>query len=323
MKGGRALSSNWIEICVHTSREAVEAVSNKMIEIGLNGVEIEDSEVLTRNWTTTYGEIISLSAEEYPTEGAIVKGYASQAADTDHLVQEIDQLVNQLETYGLDPGPRQVSTRMVPEESWAHAWKKFYKPVQVTKRLTVKPRWETYQPKSDDEIVIELDPGMAFGTGTHPTTIQCLRLMEKWISPGDQVIDVGCGSGILSIAAAEMGAGSVLAVDLDEVAVQSAKENIGLSTCAERIEVRQGDLLQDIDGPAELIVANLLAEIILHFTGDLPRVLEAKGIFIGAGIVADKEKLVVDRLSQVGLEIMETLRDGDWVALAAKKMIKC
>lgn len=316
------MNKNWLEISVHINSEAVEAVTNKMLELGLNGVEIEDSEVLTRNWETPYGEIISLAPNEYPAEGAIVKGYLPDNNNHSDLVRQIKQLVDNLGEYGLDPGPGRVMLRNVAEESWAHAWKKFYKPIQVTERLTVKPRWEAYTPRTTGEIVIELDPGMAFGTGTHPTTLQCLRLMEKWLQPGMRMIDVGCGSGILSIAAAKMGA-LVLAIDLDAVAVESAKENVALSGHENLIQVLQGDLLQYQERSAHLIVANLLAEIILRLVEDLPSALLPGGIFIGAGIVANKADLVEEALSGVGLKIMERIHDEDWVAIVAKKMVEC
>lgn len=317
------MNKNWLEISVHTSSEAVEAVTNKMLELGLNGVAIEDSEVLTRDWESPYGEIISLSEDDYPAEGAIVKGYLPGNCNHSELVQQIKKLVDNLKGYGLDPGPGRVMLRNVTEESWAHAWKKFYKPIRVTEKLTVKPRWEEYTPQTTGEIVIELDPGMAFGTGTHPTTLQCLRLLEKWLQPGMHIIDVGCGSGILSIAAAKMGAKTVLAIDLDEIAVKSAKENVLLSGHEHQIQVLQGDLLQFQEKPAHLIVANLLAEIILRLVEDLPSALQPGGIFIGAGIVANKADLVEKALSEVGLKIMERIHDEDWVAIVAKKMVEC
>ena len=179
-------------------------------------------------------------------------------------------------TSGLDPGPAEVSCRIVSEESWEHAWKKYYKPVRVTERLIVCPVWEKADP-GQGGTVIRLDPGMAFGTGTHATTQMCLRLLEKHLRPGDRVIDVGCGSGILSIAAAKLGAGSVLAVDLDEVAVRKTRENAGLNGVQDRVSVRTGDLLEGVTEEADLILANLLAPIILRLARDLCRVLRPGG----------------------------------------------
>jgi len=164
-----------------------------------------------------------------------------------------------------------------------------------------------------------MDPGMAFGTGTHPTTILCLRALEKYLQPGDRVYDVGTGTAILSIAAVKLGADHVLAMDLDEVAVRSAEANIELNGVHERITVRQNNLLDGVDEQVDLVVANILAEVIVRFTDDVYRVLKPGGVFIASGIIAAREADVKAAMEASGLELVETIFIDDWVAIVAKK----
>ncbi|SFJ09309.1 50S ribosomal protein L11 methyltransferase [Thermoflavimicrobium dichotomicum] len=310
---------NWLELSVHTSSEAVEAVSNLLQEVGAEGVSIEDPEVLNRHWENQYGEIIELKKEDYPEYGVIVKAYFPDLIDFESIVSQVKQRVEQLSQFGLDPGPGIVRTSLVDEESWANKWKKYYKPVRISPRLTIKPVWEAYQAASPDERIIELDPGMAFGTGTHPTTVLSLKMLEKYLFPESRVIDVGCGSGILSIAAAKLGAKKVLALDLDPLAVEKSKENVRLNQVEPVVEVRQGDLLKGVAQTADCVVANILAEIIVKFVHDLPRVLVPGGIFVGSGIIKEKSGLVLSALNDTGLQVLETIHQEDWVAIVAKK----
>ena len=168
-------------------------------------------------------------------------------------------------------------------------------------------------------MIIELDPGMAFGTGTHPTTVMCLQALEKYVKQGDSVIDVGTGSGVLSIGAALLGASKVQALDLDEVAVQAAKENIALNNVEEVVEVTHGNLLDSIKEPASIIVANILAEVIMTFSEDAYSILPEDGLFIVSGIIAQKRDLVKEDLQSKGFEIIESVLMEEWVAIVASK----
>lgn len=309
---------NWLEIRVHTSSEAVEAVSSILMDLGAGGTVIDDPEVLARSWESPFGEIVELDRKDYPQEGVIVKGYFPDSMPESTLTGRIRDRLARLPEFGLDPGPAEVSCLTVAEQSWENAWKKYYKPVRVTDRLTVSPLWEAVHP-GPDEVVVRLDPGMAFGTGTHATTKMCLRLLERYLRPGDRVIDVGCGSGILSIAAVKLGAGAVLAVDLDELAVQKTRENANLNGVQNLISVRKGDLLKGVSEEGDLILANLLAPIILRLAPDLHRVLRPGGRLIASGIVSGQLRSVQDALRDAGLETVETIGDGDWVALTAKR----
>lgn len=310
----------WSEISIHTTAEAVEAVSNLLYEMGANGVVIEDPEVLHRDWDTPFGEIYQLSPDDFPAEGVFVKAYLPM--DSSQLVDVLDELKEQLShltDYGLDIGKGTIAVNDVHEDEWAHAWKKYYKPVSVSERMTIKPVWEEYEPKRPDEIIIEMDPGMAFGTGTHPTTILCLRALEKYLQPDDRVYDVGTGTAILSIAAVKLGAAHVLAMDLDEVAVRSAQANTELNGVHERITVRQNNLLDGVDEQVDVVVANILAEVIVRFTDDVYRVLKPGGVFIASGIIAAREADVKAAMEKSGLALVETIFIDDWVAIVAKK----
>jgi ribosomal protein L11 methyltransferase len=310
----------WSEISIHTTAEATEAVSNLLYEVGANGVVIEDPEVLYREWDTPFGEIYQLSPDDFPAEGVFVKAYLPvDSSELIDVIEELREQLAQLTDYGLDIGKATIAVNDVHEDEWAHAWKKYYKPVHVSGRMTIKPVWEEYEPRTSDEIVIEMDPGMAFGTGTHPTTLLCLRAVEKYLDNGDRVYDVGTGTAILSIAAVKLGAAHVLAMDLDEVAVRSAQANTELNGVHEKITVRQNNLLDGVEEQVEVVIANILAEVIVRFTDDVYRVLKPEGVFIASGIIAAREADVRKALDASGLEVVETIMIDDWVAIVSKK----
>lgn len=309
----------WSEISIHTTNEAIEAVSNILHEAGASGVVIEDPMDLVKAWDTTFGEVYQLNPDDYPEEGVILKAYMPVNSFLGETVEQIKEAINGLLVYDIDLGHNTVQISEVNEEEWATAWKKYYKPVKISERITITPTWEEYTPVNTDEIIIELDPGMAFGTGTHPTTVLCVQALEKIIQPGQRVIDVGTGSGVLSIAAASLGADSVDALDLDDVAVKSARLNTKLNKVDSKIQVSQNNLLDNIQEQYDVVVANLLSEIIIRFTDDVARVLKPGGAFITSGIITAKKQEVKQSITEQGLVIEETLQMEDWVAFIARK----
>ncbi len=308
----------WSELSIHTTQEAVEPICNILHEAGASGVVIEDPEDLVKDREDHFGEIYQLSPHDYPEEGVIIKAYLQVNSFLGETVDGIKDAINGLLTYGIDIGYNTVKISEVNEEEWATAWKKYYKPVKISKYITITPTWEEYVPESSDECIIELDPGMAFGTGTHPTTVLCIQAIEKKMQPQDHVIDVGTGTGVLSIAAAKLGAEKVLALDLDDVAVQSATINVKLNKVQDIVTVKQNNLLKDVTGEVDLIVANILAEVIVRFVDDARDKLKHGGTFITSGIIRGKKEEVQMALMDNGFVIEETLEMDDWVAFIAK-----
>jgi ribosomal protein L11 methyltransferase len=320
MHGMELVVMKWSEIGIHTTNEAIEPISNILHEAGASGVVIEDPFELSKERVDRFGEIYQLNPDDYPEEGVIIKAYLPINSFLGETVEEIKDAINNLMLFNIDIGKNNVTISEVNEEEWATAWKKYYNPVKISERFTIVPTWEDYTPVNSDELIIELDPGMAFGTGTHPTTVMCIQALERTVKTGDQVIDVGTGSGVLSIAAALLEAKHVQALDLDEVAVQSARLNIKLNKVHDRVTVSQNNLLDAIEGPADIVVANILAEVILRFVGDVSTVVKKDGYFIASGIIQQKKQLVIDAIIHEGFTIEETMVMEDWVAIIAKKL---
>ena len=224
--------------------------------------------------------------------------------------------MNELKELGIDTGVAKVESEKMFEEDWANNWKKYYKPTKVGEKIVVKPIWEEYDAQGE-ELVVELDPGMAFGTGTHETTRMCIQSLEKYVKEDSTVFDVGCGSGILAIAAAKLGSKMAVGVDLDPVAVESAKENVGYNNL-ENIQILYGNLVEVIDRKADIVVANIIAEVICILTEDVKRVLKDNGYFITSGIIHDRVDMVTKKLEETGFEVIEINKDGEWNCIVAK-----
>ncbi|WP_214629968.1 50S ribosomal protein L11 methyltransferase [Paenibacillus agaridevorans] len=323
----------WHEITISTTEEATEMISNFLHELGAGGVSIEESGTLNKSRDTSLGQWYELPLNDIPEGQAVIKGYFAEGTDLDGLLEELKPRVEELRTFEIDPGEVAYAWQEVDDEDWATAWKQYFKPIRVSDTLTIKPTWEDYTPE-EGERIIELDPGMAFGTGTHPTTALCLQTLESVVRGGEEMIDVGTGSGILAIGACKLGAKSILALDLDPIAVSSATENVSLNGLSEKIEVRLSDLLGVLrDGgadsgsasslqvtvPVDLVVANILAEIILLFIDDVYEALKPGGIYIASGVYKNKEDDVEKGLKASGFEIVEKRRDEDWIAFVARK----
>lgn len=213
----------------------------------------------------------------------------------------------------------EISSAIVDEEDWLHKWEEYFVPAKITENIVVKPLWREYEAKTG-ETVIEIDPGMAFGTGTHPTTAMCIKHLEKYLKPEDKVLDVGCGTGILSIAAAKIGSKDVLAVDLDPEAVISTKRNAQLNHCEECMDIRIGDLTKGLDYKADVVVANLMADLVIMLSKDVEKHCNENAMYITSGILDEKEEIVSKSIIEAGFEIIEVLHEKEWCAIAARKI---
>jgi len=308
----------WAEVSIQTIHEAIEAVANIMHEVGAGGVIIEDSEDFELG-LEGLEEQIEITTDNFPEEVVYVKAFFPTNSFLIETIEQIKAELSKLRDLGIEIGEGSIFIAEVQEEDWASNWKQYYKPTSVSDKFVITPVWEHFEPDRPEQMVIELDPGMAFGTGTHPSTVMCIQALEKSVKGNENVIDVGCGTGVLSIAAAKLGAKSVLALDLDEVAIESAHINIGINNVANVIEVKRNNLLDEINYDADIVVANILAEVIIELTNDVARVLKRNGIFIASGIIQAKADLVKESLEKVGMQVIETITNEDWVALIAKK----
>ncbi|OXS80453.1 50S ribosomal protein L11 methyltransferase [Domibacillus enclensis] len=310
----------WSEICIETVNDAVEPISNILHEAGASGVVIEDrAELDKKREGGLFGELYELNPNDYPEEGVAVKAYLPVNSFLQETVDDITQSVKNLAMYQIDIGNVKVSVSEVHEEDWATAWKQYYNPVKISEKFTIVPTWEDYKPFSSDELIIELDPGMAFGTGTHPTTVMCLQALERFVKPDHHVVDVGTGSGVLAIGAALLGASRVTALDLDEVAVSAARQNVALNHAEDIVTVSKNNLIDGIDDQPDVVVSNILAEVIISFTGDVVSILRPGGLFIASGIIGQKKDDVRKAMTDAGLFIEETVVMEDWVCIVGKK----
>lgn len=307
----------WIEVSIKTTTGAIEAVANVLYNVGVSGVVIEDPHdiILTNSDESTWDYIDeSLINLE---EGAIVKGYIPESSDLVDKIDLVKQLVADLPQFGLNIGAGEVSIIEVSEEDWSTSWKKHYKPTKIGDRIVIKPIWEEYKPE-EGEIIIEMDPGMAFGTGTHETTIMCVQQLEQYVSEKCTVFDIGCGSGILSIVAAKLGAKKIIGIDHDEVAVNVAGKNVIENKVDNIVEIKRGNLMGVVTEKADIIVANIIADTIILLGKDIKKFLKNDGIFITSGIILDRIKDVRQNLTANGLEIVETEVMGEWAAIVSR-----
>lgn len=311
------MEGTWIEVRVITTSEALEPVSGIFYSLDCKGVAIEDpNDILGREQGPLTWDFADINILEHKGNATVVKAYFSEEDNIEEVLKYIDERLSELKEMGINLGEGKLESEKVHEEDWANNWKKYYKPSKVGEKIVVKPIWEEYEEK-DGELVVNLDPGMAFGTGTHETTRMCIQSLEKYVKEESVVFDVGCGSGILAIAAAKLGAKKAVGVDLDPVAVESSLENVQYNNL-DNIEILHGNLVEVIEGKADVVVANILAEIICILTDDVKRVLKQNGYFITSGIIHDRVDMVVDKLEASGFEVIEKNRDGEWNCIVAK-----
>ncbi|MDU1201320.1 MAG: 50S ribosomal protein L11 methyltransferase [Clostridiales bacterium] len=310
---------NWTEVTIKTTTEAVEAISNILMEERCGGVMIEDPKDFLfqkkneLDWDYVEEEVFNKSGQD----GVLIKTYIPEERNVLELIETVKARIALLPSFGLDIGEGSVSLSNVNESDWANEWKKYYKPTKVGKKIVVKPSWEEYE-KQEGDLIIELDPGMAFGTGTHETTSMCIRELENYVDETKTVFDIGCGSGILAIAAAQLGAKEVVAGDLDEVAVKVSKENCEINNVSDKVVVKHGSLFEVVDSKADVIVANIIADIIKILAKDVSKFLKDDGVFISSGIILAKIDEVCQALEENGFEIVKVERLGEWSAIVSK-----
>lgn len=308
----------WAEITIKTTTEAVEAITNILYEQNVGGVSIEDPKDFKfqkkheYDWDFVEEEIFNSGYE-----GVIIKTYITEERDVSDDIKIIKEKIDGLKEFGIDVGEAVVELSQVDEEDWANEWKNYYKPTKIGEKIVVKPTWEEYE-ATDSDLIIELDPGMAFGTGTHETTSMCIRELEKYVREDSKVFDIGCGSGILAIAAAKLGSKNVLAVDLDEVAVKVSKENIELNKVEGSVNALHGNLMEVVTDKADIVVANIIADIIKILAKDIKQFMKDDAVFISSGIIHAKVDEVKEALTQNGLEIAHVESLGEWNAIVSK-----
>jgi ribosomal protein L11 methyltransferase len=306
--------NTWQELTVTVAREAEEAASNLLIEAGAQGVAIDDTADYV-NHEDNFGEILPDVAQ---SDTVRITAYYPENADIDQVSAQVTESLSHLADFGF-AADFTVETTELEESDWAENWKKYYEPARISHDLTILPSWTEDYEAGPSEKLIKLDPGMAFGTGTHPTTKMSLWALEQVLRGGETVIDVGTGSGVLSIAASLLGAGDIYAYDLDDVAVKVAQENIDLNQGTENIHVAAGDLLRGIDIEADVIVANILADILIHLTDDAFRLVKDEGYLIMSGIIEEKYGMVLEAALSAGFVLETHMQQGEWNAVVFKK----
>lgn len=307
----------WTEVKIVTTEEAYDAICDMLGNIGAGGVAIMDpfdiKKEIEKPNTLDYADdnfIDSLGVD------VIIKAYFNEAVSRNELIELIKEKLSFIGQF-LDIGKGFDGFAEVDDEDWSTTWKKYYKPLKIADNIVIKPTWEEYQ-AAENDIIIELDPGMAFGTGTHETTAMCGRFLGKYMEKGFDVLDVGCGSGILSIIASKLGAKSVKAVDIDEVAVRVAKENNALNKTDGVVSISTG-IIQDMEKNSnDLIVANIIASVIVDISDEVKARLKKDGLFITSGIIKERKQEVYDEYTSKGFKLIDTEELGEWVAMVFK-----
>ena len=309
---------NWIEITIHTTNEASEIVESILLDYGSTGVAIEDPTTLEENLHDDFGTIVELSPTDYPEVGVVVKGYINELNFDDETFNRFKDELVQLEK-NINIGEFfKIKTTTIQDSDWENSWKDYFDILNIGEKFVIVPTWREYE-NEEDKYVINIDPGMAFGTGGHETTSLCIKNLEKYVKPHDNVIDVGCGSGILSIAASYLTDGNLKAVDLDKLAVDVSRENFALNNLENRIEVEEASLLTKETKKYDVIVANILAHIIELMLEDAYKLLEDGGYFITSGIIKDKKDELLEKMLKQGFKLVEETSDNEWYSFVVTK----
>ncbi len=329
----------WTKLTIDTTTEAVDIISAFLDDLGVEGIMIEDNVPLTDEEKEAMYVDIPLMSEDDGT--AKVSCFIDDSFDIDTLKADIVEELTRLEEF-LPVGTKNITLANTEDKDWINNWKEFFKPFRLYDNIVIKPTWEEYEAESPDDMIVEIDPGIAFGTGSHETTKLCIGQLKKYLKKGDTVFDVGSGSGILSIISSKLGAGFVHGMDIDDVAVRAGIENARINKIpSDRLKFSCGNLLQDnyigrgttfeldknsiketvhieADMEYDIVVANILADVIIPLSGVIRPFLKTGGYFITSGIIDDKEAAVVEAMKSNGFTVMDVVHMNEWVSVIAQ-----
>ncbi|MEW6672594.1 MAG: 50S ribosomal protein L11 methyltransferase [Thermodesulfobacteriota bacterium] len=300
----------WSEVKITFDAEdrefAADLISNIFYDLGLSGVVVEDADTLSPNGL----------ADHLPHGVNAVSAYLPK---TETLSDSMDFITKRLgEVTREFHIPGRIICRDVDETDWAESWKAYFWPQKIGRKIVIKPSWREYVPAPDD-IIVEIDPGMAFGTGTHPTTSLCIEMIEKFLQKGDSFLDVGTGSGILMAAAAKLGAGKGIGIDNDHLAVEIARKNLLMNSIdPENFNVLTGDLAETVNEKFHFVSANILTETIIRLLGHIRKILIGGGVFVCSGIIEENKDLIRSKMEKTGFDILDTVIREKWVAFAGR-----
>ena len=296
----------YIEMTINTSKDKKDIIEGILFDYGIYTTEEISSDIVDeldqdeKDWDFIDYPLLNSNEDIFA-----LRVYPENMEDANNLKAELSE-----KKLG------QCLLEEKDDEDWANNWKKYYKPLEIGEKLAIVPEWEDYD--NDNRVVIKINPGMAFGTGTHESTYMCLELLEKYVNKDDDIFDIGCGSGILAIAGLKLGAKKALLVDIDEKCIDASHENAGLNDLEDKMEIKKGNLLDVVKGRADLIVSNIIAEIIVDEIKNLKNHMDKGGIFITSGIIKERRQMVIHALEENGFEIIDELEKNNWVAIVGR-----
>ena len=314
----------WNKFKLKTRTEAEDIISSTLMEIGIQGIEIEDKVPLTAMEKEQM--FVDILPDNGPDDGiAYISFYLEEEEDKEEILATVRRELEELRAF-IDIGEGSIEESQTEDVDWVNNWKKYFHQFYVDDVLII-PSWEEVKPEDEDKMIIHIDPGTAFGTGMHETTQLCIRAIRKYVKEGAEVLDVGCGSGILGMLALKFGAGHSLGTDLDPCAIDATHENMEVNGIRkDQYEVMIGNIIddttvQDAVGyeKYDIVAANILAEVLVPLTPVILHQLKPGGIYITSGIIDDKETKVVETVKVAGLEVLEVNHQGEWVSVVARK----